>query len=142
MPMDVWQELQMSATQELNMRAEKTSTDLVKVTSENIALETEYNKVKHECDEATQKVERMQQEFEKVYQELPKAQTEKEAPVEDQITKISESIQGFRARIVDLEMRVTPSTPPEERETRKQIVTTTMDSLKTLSVECAQLYHT
>jgi hypothetical protein len=44
-----------------------------------------------------QKVERMQQEFEKVYQELLEAQTEKEALVEDQVMKISESIQGFCA---------------------------------------------
>jgi hypothetical protein len=57
----------------------------------------EYNKVKQEHDEAAQKVERIQQEFEKVYQELPEAQTKKEAPVKDQVMKISESIQGFHA---------------------------------------------
>jgi hypothetical protein len=33
--------------------------------------------------------------IQKVYQELPEAQTEKEAPVEYQVMKISESIQGF-----------------------------------------------
>jgi hypothetical protein len=37
----------------------------------------------------------MQQAFEKVYQELPEAQTQMEAPVEEKVTKISESIQGF-----------------------------------------------
>jgi hypothetical protein len=60
--------------------------------------------------------------------------------VEDQVTKISESIQGFLACIVDLEACITPSTPPEERETRKQTVTTMVDNIKTLEVECAQLY--
>jgi regulator of replication initiation timing len=96
LPMDVLQELQMSATmQEMNVCAEKTSNELVKVMTENVALEMEYNKVKQECDEAMQKVERMQQAFEKVYQELPEVQTEKEALVEDQVMKISESIQGF-----------------------------------------------
>jgi hypothetical protein len=57
LPMDVLQELQMSATQELNVHAEKTSSELVNITTENVALETEYNKVKQECDEAMQKVE-------------------------------------------------------------------------------------
>jgi hypothetical protein len=35
---------------------------------------------------------------------------------------------------------VTPSTPPEERETRKKTMTTMVESIKTLEVECAQLY--
>jgi hypothetical protein len=35
---------------------------------------------------------------------------------------------------------VTPSTPPEEREMREENVTTTVESIKTLEVECAQLY--
>jgi hypothetical protein len=38
--MDVLQELQMGATQELNVCSEKTSTELVKITIENVALET------------------------------------------------------------------------------------------------------
>jgi len=54
--------------------------------------------------------------------------------------KISEAIQGFRAWIVDLEAHVTPSTPPEERETRKQKMTTMVENLKNLEVEYTQLY--
>jgi hypothetical protein len=38
--MDVLQELPLGATQELNVHAEKTSTELVKLTVENVALET------------------------------------------------------------------------------------------------------
>jgi hypothetical protein len=38
----------------MNVRAEKTSTELVNITAENVALETKYNKVKQECDEATE----------------------------------------------------------------------------------------
>jgi hypothetical protein len=36
---------------------------------------------------------------------------------------------------------VTPSTPPEEREMRKKIVTTMVESIKTLEVECAQTVY-
>jgi hypothetical protein len=46
LPIDVLQELQMSMTQEMNLHTEKTSSELVKVTTENVALEMEYNKVK------------------------------------------------------------------------------------------------
>jgi hypothetical protein len=35
----------------MKSRAEKTSNELVKVTTENVALEMEYNKVKKESDE-------------------------------------------------------------------------------------------
>jgi hypothetical protein len=39
--------------------------------------------------------------------------------VEDQVTKISEAIQGFHTCIVDLEAHMIPSTPPEETKVRK-----------------------
>jgi hypothetical protein len=55
--MDVLQELQMSTTQELNVHAENTSCEIVKIIAENVGLEKEYIKVKQEHDEATQKVE-------------------------------------------------------------------------------------
>jgi hypothetical protein len=32
------------------------------------------------------------------------------------------------------------NTPPEERETRSQTATTTIDSIKTLEVDCVKLY--
>jgi hypothetical protein len=35
---------------------------------------------------------------------------------------------------------MTPSTPPEERETMEQTVTIMVDSIKTLEVECVKLY--
>jgi hypothetical protein len=41
---------------------------------------------------------------------------------------------------VDLEACVTLGMPPEERETRNQTVTTTVDKIKTLEVECMKIY--
>jgi uncharacterized coiled-coil DUF342 family protein len=64
----------------------------------------EYNKVKRSGMRPCKKVERMQQSFEKVYKEIPEARTEMEALVEEQVTKISEAIQGFHTHIVDLEV--------------------------------------
>jgi hypothetical protein len=53
LPTGVLQELQLSVTQEMNLHAENTSSELVKVMTENVALEMELGKVKKEHDEAT-----------------------------------------------------------------------------------------
>jgi hypothetical protein len=44
LPMDVLQEIQMSATQELNMHVKKTSNELVNIIEKNVALETKKTK--------------------------------------------------------------------------------------------------
>jgi hypothetical protein len=60
--------------------------------------------------------------------------------VEEKVTNISESIQGFHACIMDMESHVTPSMPSEERETRKKILTTSIENIKKLEVEFVKLY--
>jgi hypothetical protein len=40
----------------------------------------------------------------------------KRPPVKEQVTKISESIKGFHARIIYLEAHMTLRTPPKERD--------------------------
>jgi hypothetical protein len=55
--MNVLQEIQMSATQDMNVHVEKTSNELVNIITDNVVLEIEYNKVKHEHDEDAHKVE-------------------------------------------------------------------------------------
>jgi hypothetical protein len=42
LPIDVFQELQMSVMQEMNSRAENISNELVKVTTESVGLDMEY----------------------------------------------------------------------------------------------------
>jgi hypothetical protein len=49
----------MRVMKEMNSHIEKASSELVKDTIENVALEMEYIKVKQEQDEAAKKVERM-----------------------------------------------------------------------------------
>jgi hypothetical protein len=41
---------------------------------------------------------------------------ELDTPLEYQVTNISESIQGFHAKIVKLETHTTPSTPPDKHD--------------------------
>jgi len=36
---------------------------------------------------------------------------------------------------------MTLSTPPEERETREKPMTTTLDGINTLAVDCSQIYR-
>jgi hypothetical protein len=134
---DVLQELQMSMTQEMNSHAEKTSSELVKVTDENVALEMEYNKVKQEQDEATKRLKGCNR-IREGLPRTPEAQTEMEAPVEEQVTKISEAIQGFHTRIVDLEAH--DSEYSTKRKGEKNMVTTVVERIKSPEEECAQLY--
>jgi hypothetical protein len=53
---------------------------------------------------------------------------------------MSESIQGFRTKITDLEARHIPSTPLEEREQCENMATTSIENIKSMEVECAKLY--
>ena len=46
---------------------------------------------------------------------------EVDTPLEEQVMKINESIQGFHVNILDLEDHTTPSTPLEERENIFQV---------------------
>jgi hypothetical protein len=62
-------------------------------------------------------------------QQLPEVPMEVDTPLEEKVTKISEAIQGFHTKIVDLEAHTTPSTPPEEREQWEKTTMTTMERL-------------
>jgi hypothetical protein len=61
---------------------------------------------------------------------------EVDTPLEEKVTKINESIQGFHTNIVDFESRTTPSTPPEERKKREKTTMTTVESIRSLDEEC------
>jgi hypothetical protein len=61
----------------------------------------------------------MQQEFEKVYNDIMEAHTKMEVLFEEKVTNISDPIKGFHACISDLEVRMTPSNPSNEREKRE-----------------------
>jgi hypothetical protein len=58
----------------------------------------------------------MQHAIQELYNNFPKVPMEVDTSLGEQVIKISESIQGFCAKIVDLESFTTPSTPPEERD--------------------------
>jgi hypothetical protein len=66
---------------------------------------------------------------------------EVDTPLEEQVMKINESIQGFHVKILDLEGHTTPSTPLKEREKREKIVSMTMESIKSFDEECVNLYE-
>jgi hypothetical protein len=82
-----------------------------------------------------------QHEVHVVYKNFPEIPVEVDTPMEDKLTKICESIQGFRANIVYLEARMFPGTPPEEREQRENIAMTTIERIRSLDGECENLYE-
>jgi hypothetical protein len=76
-----------------------------------------------------------------VYSNLSEVPMEVDAPLEEQVTKITEAIQGFHAKIIDLEAHQTLSTPPEERDQREKTVVTTVESIKSMDEESTKLYE-
>jgi hypothetical protein len=84
--------------------------------------------------------ERVKQVVQGVYNIIPEVPREEDAPLEEQVTKLSEAIQGFCTKINDLEARQIPGTPPEEREQREKLVTTTLENIISLEEECTKLY--
>ena len=67
-----------------------------------------------EKEEVVKRNERIQEEVKYVYTIIPKVQVEGEISIDDKVTNISKSIQGFHVMVVDLEERTTSSTPLEE----------------------------
>jgi hypothetical protein len=130
-----------SVTQEIQLCAELTAMELVKATANNDAIHVEYSKIMMEWDEAMSKTERLKQEVQEIYNNIPKVYMEVDASLEEKVMNISEAIQGFCAKIVDLEYRTTLSTPPEKREQREQTTIMTMESINTLDEECTKLYE-
>jgi hypothetical protein len=57
---------------------------------------------------------------------------EVDTSLEDKLMNISEAIHGFHTKIVDLEVRTTPSTPPEERYQREKTIVMIVESIKSL----------
>jgi hypothetical protein len=78
---------------------------------------------------------------EEVYSKFPVIPMEVNTPLEEQVTKTNEAIQGFHVKIVDLEVCTTPSTPPKEREKRENIALMIVENIKSLDEECAKLYE-
>jgi hypothetical protein len=117
------------------------SMELTKEVTDKDVLQEEYDQLRLEQDEATQRTERVKQVVQGVYNIIPEIPREEDAPLEEHVTKISESIQGFHTNITDLEVRQIPSTPPEEREKREKKMTTTIENIKSMEAECAKLYE-
>jgi hypothetical protein len=136
LPMIVLKGLQTSVMQKKNLCVESKVMELTKVTNDKAKLHTKYNKFMMEQDEAKNKEERIQYAIQKVYNDIPEVPMEIDAPIEEKVSNISESIQGFHANIVDLEACTTPGTPPKERE---KTSTTTVENIKSLEEECAKL---
>jgi predicted nucleic acid-binding Zn-ribbon protein len=139
--MNVLKGLHISVTQEIHLCAESTTMELTKVTNDKATLHIEYSKVMMEQDEAEHKERRLKNAVQEVYKKFPEIPMEVDTPLEEQVSKISEAIQGFHTKIVDLEACTMPSTPLEEREKREKTTTTIVESIKSLEEECAKLYE-
>jgi hypothetical protein len=68
--------------------------------TKNITFHLDYNKVTMERGEGAQKVERMHETFKHVYKELLKVPKEVDNSIEEKVSKIGESMQGFCSNII------------------------------------------
>jgi hypothetical protein len=140
-PIEVLHSLQTSIMQEIQLCMVSTSMELTKVVADNDVLQEEYDKLMLERDEVAQRTKRLKQVVQGVYSNIPEVSMEVDTPLEEQVTKISEAIQGFHMKIIDLEACQTPSTPPEEREKREKTIVMTVESIKSMDEECVKLYE-
>jgi predicted nuclease with TOPRIM domain len=76
-----------------------------KIVADKDMFQEEYDQLKKERDEATQKAKRVKQAVEGVYNIIPEFLREEDTPLEEQVTKLREAIHGFRTNIDDLEAR-------------------------------------
>jgi deoxyhypusine synthase len=106
--------------------------ELTKEIIDKDVLQVEYDRIRMEQDEATHMTERVKQMVERIYNIILEVPREEYSPLEEYVTKIKESIQGFHTKITELEMCQIPSTPPEEGEQREKMTTVTIDNIKIL----------
>jgi hypothetical protein len=59
---------------------------------------------------------------------------EEDTLLEEQVTNLSKSIQGFQTKITDLEAQRIPSTPPEEREQHENMATISIENINAMEV--------
>jgi hypothetical protein len=62
-----------------------------------------------------------------------------EEPVEHQVVQLMEAIQQLQQRIVDLELRTVPNTPPDVQDQREETARSIVERIKALTMECKQL---
>lgn len=101
------------------MRDESTAIDLIRVEADNTALQVEYDKLRQEQGEAIQRNWRVQQAVEEVCKSIAEVEMQEGDPLEDKVAQLNQAIQGFSAKITELEACSLLSTPPEEREQRE-----------------------
>jgi hypothetical protein len=84
---------------------------------------------------------RLKNTIQKVYTIFLETPMEVDTPLEEQVSKIRKSIQGFHMKTIDLEAHTTPRMPPEEMKKREKTKTMQVESIKILEEECAKLYE-
>jgi uncharacterized coiled-coil DUF342 family protein len=87
------------------VRVVSTSLEFPKTVADKDMFQEEYDQLKKERDEATQKAERVKQAAAGVYNIIPEFLREEDTPLEEHVTKLSEAIHGFQTNINDLEAR-------------------------------------
>ena len=95
-------------------------------------LEAEYDQLRQERDEVAHKAKRVKHAVEGVYNIIPELLREEDVRLEEHVTKMSESIQGFWTKITDLEAWQIPITPSEEMNQREKMATTGIENIKSM----------
>lgn len=62
-------------------------------------------------------------------------------PLEDKVAQLNQAIQGFSAKITELEACSLLSTPPEEREQREQTVKVAVQNIKSMNEKCSKFFE-
>jgi hypothetical protein len=122
--------LQVSVAQEVQSHMRTDAVELQETKSDKEALELVVEQVKFETKEEKERADKIEQGVTTVYNHLPDSMQAESPSTEEKLNNISQTIDHYRKQIEELKEKLTPTTPPEVREQRKEEVALQLEELE------------
>jgi hypothetical protein len=122
--------LQVSVTQEVQSRAHTDTTELQQVKDKRDELELIFEQAKLETKEEREHVKGLEQKVVVAYEKIPKTTQMAELTTTEKIDQIVQTIDQYQQEIENLHEQLTPTTPLEVREQRKQEATEQLQEIE------------
>jgi uncharacterized coiled-coil DUF342 family protein len=139
-PSKALHKLQVSVTQEVQSRACTDTTELQQVKDKRDELELIYEQAKLETQEERERVNGLEQKVVGTYEKIPKTAQRAELTTTEKIDQIVQAIDQYQQEIENLHEQLTPTTPPEVREQRKQEATKQIQEIERQVSATADLF--
>jgi predicted nucleic acid-binding Zn-ribbon protein len=114
--------LQVSVAQEVQSRVRTDAVELQEMKGEKESLELMIEQVKFDTRGEKERTDKIEQRVTTIYNHLPDNVHAESSSTEEKLKMIAQTIDHYRKQIEDLKEKLTPTTPPEVREKRKEEV--------------------